>query len=111
MPLSDTATILAVLNAQGLGAGANLSDAGFERLIADYRHYMRDVQRDDLGLPISATMDWPDDSAGEWSPSETNKEWGVVTAFTITHTLSSKIATVTLAANLLDIATIDIDET
>ena len=113
MAISDTATILATLNQQGLRTGADLSEEGFRRMLADYEHYMRAIVYDNDDpdqLEASATMAWPDGSAGVWTRTDQNDEWGVVTAFTVTHALSEQIATVTLHATLQHIESITIND-
>lgn len=111
MALSDTATILAVLDAQGLRTGADLSEGGLKRFVADYEVYMRSIDYEDGNpdkLPQAATMAWPDGSSGVWTRTAQDAAWGVVTAFTVTHTLSQQIATVTLATNLQEIQSIEV---
>lgn len=54
------------------------------------------ITRDADGVPTTATVKWPDGSAGTFTTVTKNATWLAVDAYTITHTASSK--TVTQAA-------------
>lgn len=54
------------------------------------------VTRDAAGVATSATVKWPDGSAGTFTATTINSVWSAVDAYTITHTDSGK--TVTQAA-------------
>ncbi len=54
------------------------------------------ITYDSDGVPTTATVKWPDGSAGTWTTVTKNSTWLAVDAFTVSHTASSK--TVTQAA-------------
>lgn len=51
------------------------------------------VTRNANGVITSATVLWPDGSAGTFTATTVNGTWNTVDAFTITHTLSGKTVT------------------
>ena len=95
-----TATILSV-GAQGPTGPAG-PESGLDedaRLIAwteSETYEATAVTRDADGVPTTATVKWPDESAGVFTLVTKNSTWLAVDAYTVSHTDSGK--TVTQAA-------------
>lgn len=78
--------------AHGLG-GANVSDAQLKAWVLAGAFAMTAVTRDYLGIVSSATVAWPDGSAGTFTSTSKNLVWLTVDAFTVSHATSGKTAT------------------
>lgn len=51
------------------------------------------LTRDSNGVVTSATVKWPDGSAGTFTATTINTQWVSIDAYTITHTASGKTVT------------------
>lgn len=91
------------LTAEGLRAvegaiagGVNVTDSLLKDWTEAEAYEATSITRDAAGVPTSATVKWPDGSAGTFTATTINSVWNAVDAYTITHDASGK--TVTQAA-------------
>lgn len=81
-----------------LGGGAGVTDALLKEWAEGNDYEMTAITYNGTYTTVvaSATVKWPDGSAGTFTATTTNTAWQAIDAYTITHTDSSK--TVTQAA-------------
>lgn len=79
-----------------LSGGANVSDQTLKEWVTGEDYEMTAITYDADGVVTTATVKWPDGSAGTFTTTTKNSTWLAVDAFTISHTASGK--TVTQAA-------------
>lgn len=89
----DINTAIAI--AEELG-GATVSDQTLTDWVAGEAYQLTAITRNASEVPTTATVLWPDGSAGTFTATTINVAFSAVDAFTISHTLSGK--TVTQAA-------------
>lgn len=73
--------------------GSDISDAMLIAWTESESYQGTSVTRDADGLPTSATIVWPDGSAGVFTRVSKNSTWLAVNEYTITHTDSGKTVT------------------
>ena len=78
------------------GGGADVSDLQLKAWTEGEAFEATALTRNAAGVVTSATVSWPDGSAGIFTTTTVNSTWNGIDAYTITHTVSSK--TVTQAA-------------
>lgn len=81
--------------AHGLG-GAAVSDAQLKAWTQGEAYEPTAITRNSAGVVTSATVVWPDGSAGTFTATTVNSTYNAVDAYTVTHTTSGQ--TVTQAA-------------
>lgn len=79
-----------------LGGGANVTPEVLKGWTEGGLYELTSITRDSDGVISSATVKWPDASAGTFTRTTKNSTWLAIDAYTITHTDSSQ--TVTQAA-------------
>lgn len=79
-----------------LSGGANVSDQTLKEWVTGEDYELTSITYDANGVVTTATVKWPDGSAGTFTTTDQNSTWLAVDAFTISHTASGK--TVTQAA-------------
>lgn len=79
-----------------LSGGANVSDQTLKEWVTGEDYEMTAITYDADGVVTTATVKWPDGSAGTFTTTTKNSTWLAVDAITISHTASGK--TVTQAA-------------
>lgn len=80
----------------GIIGGASVSDQQLKEWTAGEDFEVTAATYDADNVITTATVKWPDGSAGTFTTTNKNATWLAIDAFTITHTASSK--TVTQAA-------------
>ena len=80
----------------GASAGAAATAALLKAWTSGESYELTSITRDSDEVPTTATVKWPDGSAGTFTRTTKNTTWLAIDAFTISHTLSGK--TVTQAA-------------
>lgn len=80
----------------GFLGGASASDQSLKDWASGECYELTAITYDADGVPTTATVKWPDGSAGTFTVTTKNSTWLAVDAFTISHTASGK--TVTQAA-------------
>jgi hypothetical protein len=80
----------------GLSGGAGTSPARLIEWTEAEAYELTAITRDANGVVTSATVRWPDASAGTFTATTINSTWLGIDAYTVTHTLSGH--TVTQAA-------------
>ncbi|MCA1806751.1 MAG: hypothetical protein LC687_02645 [Actinobacteria bacterium] len=85
------ATVAAALNS--LGGGANVSDARLIEWTAGEDYETTGITRDSDGVVTTATVEWPDGSAGTFTTVTKNDIWLCVDAYTVSHTDSGDTVT------------------
>lgn len=96
---AKTSTVAAIneIRAQAVTAGANVTDSQLKAWTEAEAYEMTSITYSSTyGTVSSATVKWPDGSAGTFTATSTNTTWLGIDAYTITHTTSGK--TVTQAA-------------
>lgn len=83
-------------NEAGLAGGAGVFDETLKEWTTAEAFEVTSLTRDADGVVTTATVKWPDGSAGTFTTTTKNTTWIAIDAFTITHAASSK--TVTQAA-------------
>ncbi len=79
-----------------VAGGATVTDARLKEWVQGEDYELTAVTYDGDGVPTTATVKWPDASAGTFTTSTKNTTWLAVDAYTISHAASGK--TVTQAA-------------
>lgn len=88
-------TPLGVLDAAigNQGGGANATAAVLKAWAEGGDYELTSVTRDSDGIISSATVKWPDGSAGTFTRTTKNSTWLAIDAYTISHTASGKTVT------------------
>lgn len=76
--------------------GATVTDARLKEWVSGEDYEITAATYDSDGVPTTATVKWPDASAGTFTTTTKNATWLAIDAYTVSHTSSSK--TVTQAA-------------
>ncbi len=79
-----------------LGGGATVTDARLKEWASGEDYEITAATYDSDGVVTTATVKWPDASAGTFTTTTKNTTWLAVDAYTVSHTASGK--TVTQAA-------------
>jgi len=79
-----------------LAGGATVTDARLKEWVSGEDYELTAITYDADGVVTTATVKWPDGSAGTFTTTTKNSTWLAVDAYTISHTASGK--TVTQAA-------------
>ena len=79
----------------GLLGGASVSDATIKEWATGEDYELTAITYDADGVPTTATVKWPDASAGTFTTTTKNSTWLAVDAYTISHTASGKTVTQT----------------
>lgn len=83
-------------NEAGLAGGAGVFDETLKEWVTAEAYEVTSATLDSDQVPTTATVKWPDGSAGTFTTTTKNTTWKAVDAFTVSHTDSGK--TVTQAA-------------
>lgn len=75
------------------GGGANASDAALRAWTEAGAYELTAITYDSNGVVTTATVKWPDGSAGILTATTKNSTWLAVDAYTISHTDSGKTVT------------------
>lgn len=77
------------------GGGASVSDAVLKAWTEGEDYELTAITYDTNypQLANTATVKWPDGSAGVWSAGVYNTDWEAIDSYSITHTLSGKTVT------------------
>lgn len=78
-----------------LAGGATVTDARLKEWVSGEDYELTAVTYDADGVPTTATVKWPDASAGTFTTTTKNSTWLAVDAYTISHTASGKTVTQT----------------
>lgn len=101
---AKTSAVAAIneINAAYVGqlGGAAATDQLLKEWVQGDDYELTAVTYDSDGVPTTATVKWPDGSAGTFTVTTKNSTWLAVDAYTISHTASGK--TVTQAAATRD---------
>lgn len=88
---ADTALAATV----ALAGGATVTDARLKEWVSGEDYEITAVTYDSDGVVTTATVKWPDGSAGTFTTTTKNSTWLAVDAYTISHTDSSNTVTQT----------------
>ena len=76
-----------------LHGGAAVTDDLLKAWAEAEAYELTAITRDADGVPTTATVKWPDGSAGTFTTVTKNTTWLAVDGYTISHTVSSKTVT------------------
>lgn len=79
----------------GASAGANATSAVLKQWASAEAYELTAITRDSDEVPTTATVKWPDGSAGTFTTVTKNSSFLTIDAYTISHTASSKTVTQT----------------
>ena len=80
-------------NDAGLAGGANVFDQTLREWVEGGAYEATAISFDADGVVTTATVKWPDGSAGTFTTTATDATWLAVNSYTITHTASGKTVT------------------
>ncbi len=76
-----------------VAGGATATDARLKEWVSGEDYEITAATYDSDGVPTTATVKWPDGSAGTFTTTTKNRTWLAVDAYTISHTASGKTVT------------------